>query len=62
MTMAITYKIIETSLNLRSFYYYYYINNKCIKYYLSIHNSLYVIIKYLKTMKTMVLYDNNYYL
>jgi len=48
MTITITYKIIEISLNLRGFYYYYYANDKNMKYYLSIHNSLYVIAKYAK--------------
>ena len=49
--MAITYKITQNSLNSRGLYYYYCINNKQIKYCLSIRNSLCVIAKYIKTLK-----------
>ena len=59
--MAITHKIIETSLNLRGFYYYHYVNDKSVKYRLSICNSLYAIVKYAKTIETIISHDDAYY-
>ena len=58
--MAITHKIKEPSLNLRGFYYSFYINNEYVKYYLSIRNSLYTITKYVKRMETIVLHNDSY--
>ena len=61
MIIAIYQKIIETSLNLGGFHYYYNTNEKCIKYHLLNRDSLYVIIKNAKTIVTIVLCVDGYF-